>query len=254
MSKIEWTNETWNTITGCEKISTGCKNCYAKTMHKRLTAMGQEKYKEPFSRVVCHYNELEKPYSWKKPRKVFVNSMSDIYNENVPLYFIQKMFKVMNDTKIHSYQLLTKRSNRLLDLDEHNQLNWSDNIWQGVSVENSNYEFRIRNLIKTNAKIKFLSCEPLLSELDLRPYIEKLDWVIVGGESGPKSRIRKMQLDWARDIQNQCDKYDVKFFFKQSGTLNPCKNETHKCKGKGCNYLDGELYQNFPFIDLEVIL
>ena len=246
MTKIEWTNETWNTVTGCEKVSTGCKNCYAKTMHKRLTAMGSTKYKEPFSTVVCHYKELERPYTWKKPRKVFVNSMSDIYNYDVPLYFIQKMFKVMNKTPIHTYQLLTKRSDRLLDLDEHDQLKWSDNIWQGVSVENEKYTYRIRDLIKTEAKIKFLSCEPLLSALDLRPYIEKLDWVIVGGESGPKSRIRKMQLDWARNIRDQCEKYDVKFFFKQSGTLNPCLDENHKCKGKGCNYLDGELYQNYP--------
>ncbi len=246
MTKIEWTDETWNTVTGCEKVSTGCKNCYAKTMHKRLTAMGQEKYKEPFSTVVCHYNELNKPYSWKKPRKIFVNSMSDVYNIAVPLSFIRKMFFVMNNTPIHTYQLLTKRSNRLRELDYHNLIKWSDNIWQGVSVENSNYEYRIRDLIKTKAKIKFLSCEPLLGPLDLRPYIEKLDWVIVGGESGQKSRIRKMELDWARNIRDQCEKHDVKFFFKQSGTLNPCVDENHKCKNKGCNYLDEELYQNYP--------
>lgn len=206
---------TWNPVTGCTKVSAGCKFCYAETMAKRLKAMGAEKYKDGF-KVRMHEKSLEEPYSWKKSRIVFVNSMSDLFHEQVPLEYIKEVFKVMNETPHHIYQVLTKRSKRLFQLES--ELNWTPNIWMGVSVEDQKVVHRIAHLRQTGAKVKFLSCEPLigsLSNLDLTA----MDWVIVGGESG-RGKIRPMKESWVKDIQQQCEQARVAFFFKQWGGYN----------------------------------
>lgn len=213
-SSIEWTELTWNPTTGCDKISAGCKFCYAEVMTKRLHAMGVEKYKDLF-KVRTHPEELSRPYHWKSPKLVFVNSMSDLFHPEIPLDFIQQVFKTMNDCSQHTFQVLTKRGEQL---EEFSSLfNWSPNIWMGVSVENQKVVDRIQHLKKTNAKIKFLSIEPLLGPLpDLD--LEGIDWVIVGGESGRKPR--PMKAEWVLDIKNQCEKAGVAFFFKQWGGVN----------------------------------
>src|SRR5579863_9274497 len=182
-SSIEWTEMTWNPTTGCNKISAGCKFCYAEVMAKRLQAMGIEKYKEGF-KISLHEEALQVPYTWKHQKVVFVNSMSDLFHEEVPLTFIQKVFYIMNDTP-HIYQILTKRADILLKY--HKELNWGHNIWMGVSVENQKVISRIDMLRKTNARVKFLSCEPLIGPLTDIP-LEGIDWVIVGGESGRNPR------------------------------------------------------------------
>lgn len=194
-SKIEWTEMTWNPTTGCTKISPGCKNCYAENMSFRLQAMGIEKYRNGFE-ITLHPNELNKPYNWKKSKIIFVNSMSDLFHEEVPLEYIQRVFKVMNECRQHVFQVLTKREERLLELSS--KLIWTPNIWMGVSVENSDYAFRINYLQKTSAKVKFISLEPLLgpiNNLDL----QEIDWVIVGGEFGPKSR--PVKRAWIENIR-----------------------------------------------------
>ncbi|MDQ6757419.1 MAG: phage Gp37/Gp68 family protein [Bacteroidota bacterium] len=216
-SSIEWTEMTWNPTTGCDKVSAGCKYCYAEVMTKRLHAMGIDKYKDGF-KVRVHEDALNIPYSWKGSKVVFVNSMSDLFHPEVPLEFIQKVFEVMNNTPQHTYQVLTKRAERLFEL--HDKLNWTNNIWMGVSVENEKVKNRIDFLRETNAKTKFLSCEPLigaLSNMDLK----KIDWVIVGGESGKKSR--PMEELWVWDIKDQCREQEVAFFFKQWGGVNKKK-------------------------------
>lgn len=228
-SKIEWTEKTWNLTTGCDKISQGCKNCYAATMSKRLKAMGQHKYRNEF-KLTLHPQELDRPKSWKKPQTIFVNSMSDLFHEEVPLEFIQQAFQTMNETPQHTYQVLTKRSERLLEISP--KLNWTDNIWMGVSVEDGQVMDRIHHLSQTGAQTKFLSCEPLLGPLP-NMQLEKIDWVIVGGESGPKSR--PMEREWVVDIKNQCQQHDVAFFFKQWGGVN---------KKKTGRLLDGVEYNN----------
>ncbi len=248
MSKIEWTNKTWNPITGCRRVSPGCTNCYAATMHRRLQSMNP-KYFYGFDKVRTHTSELIRPFTWEEGTRVFVCSMSDLFNSDVPTEFILEIFKIMDATPEITYQILTKRSKRLgqfTEVLESVEVPWGDNIWTGVSVESQRYTSRIDDLLKTDAKIKYLSCEPLLGPLNLRPYLDQLDWVIVGGESGVKSRIRKMELDWARSIMAQCRDADVPFFFKQTGSLNPCVGDHPKCGGKGCHYLDGELHQNYP--------
>ncbi len=210
-SSIEWTEATWNPVTGCSKISPGCKHCYAERLAKRLQRMGQPNYTNGF-KTTLHERALEIPLHWRKPRTIFVNSMSDLFHEKVPLDFIMRIFDVMNQATWHQYQILTKRSERLLELDS--KLPWSPHIWMGVSVENSDYTFRIDHLRKSSAQVKFLSLEPLIGCLpDLN--LKGMDWVIVGGESGPGARPMKSQ--WALDIRDQCRDADVPFFFKQWG-------------------------------------
>ncbi len=208
-SSIEWIEMTWNPTTGCDKISAGCKFCYAEVMSRSLQAMGIDKYKDGF-KLRLHEDALLIPYSWKSPKIVFVNSMSDMFHKDVPLSFIQKVFKTMNDNPQHTFQVLTKRSDILLKY--HKELNWTHNIWMGVSVEDNRVKYRIDDLRNTNARTKLLSCEPLIGPLS-KMNLKKIDWVIVGGESGRKPRV--MDVDWVLDIQQQCEKAKVAFFFKQ---------------------------------------
>lgn len=233
-SSIEWTEMTWNPTTGCNKVSQGCKFCYAEIMTRRLKAMGQEKYKDGFKVVRIHEDELERPYTWKKPQIVFVNSMSDLFHDEVPIDFIQKVFKVMNDNPQHIFQLLTKRSENLLRYDAENLLNWSPNIWMGVSVENEDVKLRIDHLRETGANIKFLSLEPLIGPLP-NLILDNIDWVIVGGESGFTPR--EMKESWVEDIRLQCESASVHFFFKQWGGKNK------KAAGR---ILNGRTYDEMP--------
>jgi protein gp37 len=216
-SSIEWTEMTWNPTTGCNKVSAGCKHCYAEVMSKRLKAMGVEKYRDGFE-LRIHLNALSIPYTWRSPKIVFVNSMSDLFHKDVPLSFIQEVFKVMNDNPQHVFQILTKRSDLLLKYSA--KLKWGHNIWMGVSVENSKVMHRVDELRETEARVKFLSCEPLIGPLH-NLNLNKIDWVIVGGESGHKSR--PMKEEWALNILDQCKASDVKFFFKQWGGVNKKK-------------------------------
>ncbi|MEX1013640.1 MAG: phage Gp37/Gp68 family protein [Candidatus Paceibacterota bacterium] len=219
-SSIEWTELTWNPVTGCTKVSQGCKFCYAEVMAKRLKAMGVEKYKDGF-KVRTHPDTLEEPYTWKKSRVVFVNSMSDLFHPQVPIEFIQDVFKVMNENPRHVFQILTKRTELLLEYDKAGLLNWSENIWMGTSVEDNRVKERIDTLSKTNADTKFLSCEPLIGPLT-NMNLSKIDWVIVGGESGHNPR--PMKPEWVIDIKTECENADVPFFFKQWGGRNKKKN------------------------------
>lgn len=216
-SSIEWTEMTWNPTTGCNKVSAGCKYCYAEVMARRLQAMGAEKYIQGFE-LAIHPEALNIPYSWKSPKVVFVNSMSDLFHKDVPLAFIKKVFEVMNDNPQHVFQVLTKRSDILVKY--HRQLKWGHNIWMGVSVENQKVVSRISDLQQTGARVKFLSCEPLIGPLPSMN-LNGIDWVIVGGESGRTPR--PMKEDWAIDILEQCQQADVKFFFKQWGGTNKKK-------------------------------
>jgi len=231
-SSIEWTELTWNPTTGCSKVSAGCKYCYAEIMTRRLKAMGQEKYSEGFKKVRIHPTTLKIPYTWKNSKVVFVNSMSDLFHEDIPIEYIKDVFKVMNECEQHIFQVLTKRSERLLEIS--GELEWTKNIWMGVSVEDDKVVHRINDLAKTSAKIKFLSLEPLigpLKDLDLAG----IDWVIVGGESGFSPR--EMKKEWAVDILNQCEDYNVPFFFKQWGGKN---------KKKAGRVLNGRTYDDMP--------
>jgi len=230
-SSIEWTEMTWNPTTGCNKLTTGCKFCYAEIMSRRLHAMGVAKYRDNF-KLAIHPETLEIPYTWKKPKVVFVNSMSDLFHKDVPLSYIKKVFKVMNETPQHTYQILTKRGDLLLKYDKH--LKWSPNIWMGVSVEDTRVLDRIDYLRETGAKVKFLSLEPLLSAIP-NLNLKKINWVIVGGESGPKSR--PMKKDWVIDIKKQCNKAKVSFFFKQWGGVR---------KSLTGRVLDGNTYDEMP--------
>ena len=248
-SNIEWTEMTWNPTTGCTKISEGCLFCYAEPLSKRLKAMGLPKYKNGF-KLTLHPEELKRPFTWKKPRMVFVNSMSDLFHPEVPLKFIQAVFDVMNNTPQHKYQILTKRSERLLRVAD--KVVWSDNIWMGVTVENEKVTPRIKDLISVPARIKFLSCEPLLGEIkSLGKYISFIDWVIVGGESG--SGARKMNKQWVEPILNICQKSGTPFFFKQWGKKSSnedsndptmASNNMYHAKG-GCQ-LEGKIYREMP--------
>lgn len=235
MSKttIEWTDATWNPTTGCNKVSAGCKFCYAEPMTKRLQGMGQEKYKDGFALRIHPYT-LSAPYAWRNPRLVFVNSMSDLFHEDVPLAFIKQVFKVMNECPQHTFQVLTKRAERLAKVSK--QLNWTPNIWMGVSVEDSRVTHRIEQLRKTDAVIKFLSCEPLIGALP-NLNLKGIDWVIVGGESGHKPR--PMEPEWVLDIQRQCTKARVAFFFKQWGGRNKAANG---------RTLNGRTYDEMPMV------
>ncbi|MGC9400635.1 MAG: DUF5131 family protein [Anaerolineae bacterium] len=229
-SGIEWTEATWNPVTGCTKVSPGCKYCYAERMSRRLKAMGQPKYAKGFELTV-HPECLEQPLAWKKPRMIFVNSMSDLFHKDVPLSFIQDVFCVMRQAAQHTFQVLTKRSQRLLELNP--RLDWPDNVWMGVSVENQDYTFRIEHLRKTAAHVKFLSLEPLLGPLpDLN--LQNIDWVIVGGESGPGAR--PMDEAWVTDIRDQCQVSDTPFFFKQWGGIRR-KEAGRELKGRTWNQM-----------------
>ena len=230
-SKIEWTESTWNPVTGCTKISAGCKNCYAERMALRLKAAGSPNYANGF-RVTLHHHALEIPLRWKKPRTIFVNSMSDLFHKNISFDFISKVFDVMRRASHHRFQILTKRSGRLMKLSS--RLTWPENVWMGVTVENVDCAFRIKDLRQTPAAIKFISFEPLLGpipDIDL----EGIDWVIVGGESGPRARPMKPQ--WPIDIRDQCLDADVSFFFKQWGGIN---------KKKTGRILDGRTWDGMP--------
>ena len=205
-------------MTGCSKISVGCKNCYAERLANRLKSMNQLNYKNGFN-LTLHPHMLSLPLNWKKPKTIFVNSMSDIFHEDAPENFIKDIFKVMLKADWHIFQVLTKRSERLLNMSE--DLPWQSNIWMGVTVESYEYISRIDNLIKTPAKIKFLSLEPLLSPLT-NLNLNGINWVIVGGESGPNARI--MKKEWVLDIKNQCERNNIPFFFKQWGGKNKKKS------------------------------
>ncbi len=230
-SKIEWTDATWNPVTGCSKISPGCKNCYAERMARRLKAMGQKRYRNGFA-VTLQPDLIDLPYQWKTPRRVFVNSMSDLFHFQVPLEYIQQVFKIIENNPHHTFQILTKRSLRLTEVAHH--LDWPDNLWLGVSVETSDYIGRIEILYGVPAKLKFVSFEPLLStmpSIDLKG----IDWVIVGGESGPGAR--PMEKEWVTDIQQQCQEAKTPFFFKQWGGTNKKKNG---------RMLDGRIFEDMP--------
>lgn len=213
-SSIEWTQATWNPVTGCTKVSPGCKHCYAERMSKRLQAMGVRQYRNAFA-LTLQPQMLDLPRSWKKPRVVFVNSMSDLFQEGIPLEFIQRVFAVMAEVNRHQYQILTKRPE--LALKYADALPWPDNIWLGTSVENQDYIDRIHTLREIPAKVRFLSVEPLLGPIPRLP-VRDIHWVIVGGESGPGAR--PMKEEWVEQIRDRCQKYNVAFFFKQWGGVN----------------------------------
>jgi len=230
-SRIEWTDATWNPVTGCTKISPGCKNCYAHRMAHRLHAMGQPRYRNNFD-VTLHPDLLEQPLRWVQPRKIFVNSMSDLFHPDVPEDFIKTAFDVMGQAYWHTFQILTKRSDRLFEL--AGQLTWHDNVWMGVSVENKDYTYRIDHLRKVPAAVRFLSVEPLLGPIPKLP-LQGIDWVIVGGESGP--RCRKIDPQWVRQIRDRCIALGVPFFFKQWG------GTRKKSSGRE---LDGRTWDEMP--------
>ncbi|MBW2064428.1 MAG: phage Gp37/Gp68 family protein [Deltaproteobacteria bacterium] len=230
-SPIEWTESTWNPVTGCTKISPGCKHCYAERMSTRLKAMGQPNYVNGF-RLTVHEHVLEMALRWKRPQTIFVNSMSDLFHKNVPLEFISKVFDVMTRASHHRFQVLTKRSKRLLELSS--KLPWPSNVWMGVSVENSDYLFRLDDLRRTDARVKFVSFEPLLGPIDYLD-LDGIDWVIVGGESGPKAR--PMDPDWVRKIRDRCVSAKVSFFFKQWGGV---------VKKRNGRVLDGRTWNQMP--------
>ena len=232
-SSIEWTESTWNPVTGCTKISPGCKHCYAKRMAERLCLMGQKNYENGFE-LTLQPQALELPLRWKRPQRIFVNSMSDLFHDDVPNVFIQQVFDVMQRAHWHEFQVLTKRAERLESLAM--RLGWAPNIWMGVSVENADYLYRVDCLRRTGAAIKFLSIEPLIGAMgviDLRG----IDWVIAGGESGPGAR--KMERAWVIDVRRQCRVAGVAFFFKQWGGVN---------KKKAGRTLDGRTYDAMPVV------
>ena len=230
-SSIEWTESTWNPLTGCTKVSPGCANCYAERMALRLKAMGNPNYANGFS-VTMHENTLELPLRWGKPQTIFVNSMSDLFHENVPEQFVFRVFDIMRRADWHRFQILTKRSRKLIDLSP--RLTWTPNIWMGVSVEDQEHTFRIDHLRRTGANVKFLSLEPLLGPISSLN-LEGIDWVIVGGESGP--RARPIKESWVIDIRNQCQEAKVPFFFKQWGGTN---------KKKTGRELEGRTWDEMP--------
>lgn len=216
-SSIEWTEATWNPVTGCTKISPGCANCYAERLAFRLQAMGQRNYANAFQ-LTLQPHMLELPLKWRTPQVIFVNSMSDLFHKDVPEEYIQSVFDVMRRANWHRFQMLTKRSDNLKKLSP--ALPWASNIWMGVSVESKEYSFRIDDLRETGASIKFLSLEPLIGPLDALN-LEGIDWVIVGGESGPGAR--SMRKEWVLDIRDQCVRAEIPFFFKQWGGTNKKK-------------------------------
>ena len=238
-SKIEWTESTWNPVSGCTKISRGCDNCYAERMAMRLKAMGTRGYENGFE-VTLHPHTLEKPLKMKKPQVIFVNSMSDIFHEKIPDTFIFQIFEIMNKAHWHTFQVLTKRPKRLAKL--ASKLNWTDNIWMGVTVEANEYVDRVDYLRDCPAKIKFLSLEPLIDSVDKLDYSE-IDWVIAGGESGYGARV--MQKGWVLEIRDRCKNENIDFFFKQWGGVN---------KKKAGRLLDGKYYDAMPELFSNVLI
>lgn len=234
-SSIEWTESTWNPVTGCTKISAGCENCYAERMAKRLKAMGNPNYKNGFH-VTLHPESLKIPLNWKSPQIIFVNSMSDLFHKDVPLNFIQDIFSIMKQADWHQFQILTKRAERLAEISE--QLEWADNVWMGVSVENNDYIHRVDYLRRTGAKIKFISFEPLIGPIIDCDY-KDINWIIVGGESGPRSR--PVKESWIKDIRDNCLKGGIPFFFKQWGGFN---------KKKAGRKLEGKYWNQMPIFEM----
>lgn len=230
-SAIEWTDATWNPVTGCSKVSQGCKHCYAERLAARLQAMGNPRYENGF-RVTLHPDLLTLPLRWRQPRRIFVNSMSDLYHEEVPEEFVYRVFETMVRADWHVYQILTKRASRLAELAP--RLPWPKHVWQGVSVENARCLFRVRHLRHVPAKVRFLSLEPLLGPIAQIP-LEGIHWVIVGGESGPGHR--PIEAEWVREIRDQCLTVGVAFFFKQWG------GHTSKAGGR---ILDGRIWNQWP--------
>jgi protein gp37 len=243
-SEIQWTESTWNPVTGCTKISTGCKNCYAERMALRLQAANNPSYINGF-RLTMHERMVYLPLKWNKPQKIFVNSMSDLFHPEVSIQFILNIFEIMNKAYWHRFQILTKRSERIIQL--NNELPWASNIWMGVSVEDSDNIIRIKHLKTSNARIKFLSLEPLLgplSNLDL----SGIDWVIVGGESGPNAR--PVKEAWIMDIRDQCLDAKVPFFFKQWGGINK-KKAGRELEGRTWDEMPMDLsYHTYPLANL----
>jgi protein gp37 len=233
-STIEWTEATWNPVTGCTKISPGCDHCYAERLAERLRLMGQSNYANGF-KLALQPHMLKVPLRWGTPQTIFVNSMSDLFHKDVPTDYILQVFDIMNRANWHRYQILTKRSQRLQRLSK--QLPWQPHIWMGVSVESQAYTFRIDHLRETNAHIKFLSLEPLLGPLE-NLNLHGINWIIVGGESGPGARL--MRREWVVDIRNQCQAAGVPFFFKQWGGTN---------KKKSGRELDGQTYDEMPVVN-----
>jgi protein gp37 len=230
-SHIEWTDATWNPVTGCTKISPGCKHCYAERLANRLKLMGQKNYRNGFE-VTLQPQMLELPLRWRSPKRIFVNSMSDLFHNDVPLEYIQHVFNIMRRADWHQYQVLTKRAERLEELNHY--LSWAPQIWMGVSVENTDYVERIDHLRQSGAHVKFLSLEPLLGPLR-NLNLRLIDWVIVGGESGPGAR--PMDPAWVADIRDQCARAGVAFFFKQWGGVN---------KKRAGRKLDGQTWDEMP--------
>jgi len=230
-SSIEWTEATWNPVTGCSKISPGCKHCYAERMARRLREMGQPRYVHGFE-VTLQEDVVELPLRWRRPRTIFVNSMSDLFHEDVPLDFLRRVFVTMERASWHTFQVLTKRSARLREVSS--QLLWPRNVWMGVSVENDRYISRVHDLVQVPSAVRFLSVEPLLGPIRALPLMG-VDWVIVGGESGPGARA--MEEDWVTDIRDQCRRADVRFFFKQWGGVQ---------KGRAGRRLEGQLWDELP--------
>ncbi len=231
-TKIEWTQSSWNPVTGCTKISDGCLHCYAEKMAKRLQAMGTKGYEKGFE-VTLQYHQLQKPLKLKKPQMIFVNSMSDIFHSKIPDDYILKIFEVMNKAYWHTFQVLTKRPERLKRLKD--KIKWSDNIWLGVTIESNKYVKRVNYIKETDAKIKFISFEPLIDsvgDIDLNG----IDWTIVGGESGHGARVIKKE--WIYEIKRKCESLNIPFFFKQWGGTNKKKNG---------RLLDGEIYDDMPY-------
>ena len=230
-SSIEWTEATWNPVTGCTQVSPGCKFCYAERMAKRLKAMGQPRYADGF-RLTLQPDLLDAPLHWRTPRTIFVNSMSDLFHKDIPLNYIAQVFGTMKSAYWHTFQILTKRADRLEEL--ASSLDWPENVWMGVSVENSDYTWRVRHLQQVPAQVRFLSVEPLLGPIPDLP-LQGIHWVIVGGESGPGAR--PMNSAWVTNLRDQCVSADVPFFFKQWGGVN---------KGKTGRELDGRLWDEMP--------
>jgi len=230
-SSIEWTESTWNPVTGCTKISPGCAHCYAERMAKRLQAMGQRRYRRAFEPTL-QPDALEVPLHWKRPRMIFVNSMSDLFHDEVPADYIAECFAVMKEASHHTFQVLTKRPQRVAEM--VGDLPWPENIWLGTSVENDCYVSRIRSLVRVPASVRFLSLEPLLGPIPRLP-LSGIHWVIVGGESGPGAR--PMEQEWVVQIRNRCLKYEVPFFFKQWGGVH---------KARAGRDLDGQTWDDMP--------
>ena len=230
-SSIEWTEATWNPVTGCTKISPGCKFCYAERMALRLKAMRQPRYRDGF-KVTLQDDLVELPLRWREPRMIFVNSMSDMFHRDIPVEFIQRCFETMRIAKQHTFQILTKRPERVVEL--ASDLPWPSNIWMGTSVESADYTDRIHELQKVPAKVRFLSVEPLLGPIPQLP-VRGIGWVIVGGESGPGARA--MEAAWVRQIRDRCIHYRVPFFFKQWGGVQ---------KSRTGRTLDGRTWDEFP--------